>query len=252
MKLSLEGKVALVTGASRGIGKAAALALAEYGCDVAVNCLHRQNRAEEVAASIRSLGCRAVVAQGDVSDPSAVEAIVGRATQALGPIDILVNNAGISSSCWLHEMSLEEWRHTIDSDLTSVFLMTRQVLPSMIQRRSGRIISVSSVAAQDFRMVLGLTHYAAAKGAVISFTRALAHEVAHIGITVNCIAPGTVLTEMAAHRGQEWRTLRNSYVPLGRAGTPEEIAMTVVFLASDAGAFYTGQVLSPNGGETMD
>jgi 3-oxoacyl-[acyl-carrier protein] reductase len=121
----------------------------------------------------------------------------------------------------------------------------------MIERRTGRIINISSVAAQNFRMIMGLVHYATAKGGVISFTRALAHETAQYGITVNSVAPGTVATEIAAYRGEEWRRRRNIEVPLGRAGTPEEIAMTVVFLASPAGSFYTGQVLCPNGGESM-
>lgn len=251
MKLTLEGKVALVTGGSRGIGKATALALGEYGADVAINCLQTKDRADEVKAAICRLGRRAVVVQGDVSKPLEVEVFVKKAVDALGPVDILVNNAGIASSCWLHEMSVEEWQRTINTDLTSVFLVTRQVLPSMIERRTGRIINIGSVAAQNFRMVLGLVHYAAAKGAVISFTRALAHEVAPYGITVNCIAPGTVATEIAAYRGEEWRRRRNAEVPLGRAASPEEVAMTVVFLASSAGDFYTGQVLCPNGGESM-
>lgn len=251
MKYSLEGKVALVTGASRGIGKATALALAEYGADVVVNYKQSTERAEEVVSHIRSLGRKSVAVQGDVSKELEVISLVKKAVDAVGPIDILVNNAGIASSCWLHEMSLEEWQRTIDTDLTSVFLVTRQVLPSMIERRRGCIINISSVSAQNFRIRMGLVHYAAAKGGVISFTRALAHETAEYGITVNSIAPGTVATEIAAHRGEEWRRRRNAEVPLGRAGTPEEIGMTVVFLASPAGAFYTGQVLCPNGGESM-
>jgi 3-oxoacyl-[acyl-carrier protein] reductase len=251
VRQNLEGKVALVTGASRGIGKAIALALGESGAAVAVNCARSLDKAEEVAARIRSMGRRAVVAPADVSSASEVESMVHASVEALGPIDIVVNNAGMASYSWLHEMSIEEWQRTIDTNLSSVYLVTRQVLPSMIERRTGRIISISSVAAQNFRMVMGLVHYAAAKGGVISFTRALAHEVAPHGITVNCIAPGTVLTEIAAHRGEEWRRRRNAEVPLRRAASPEEIAMTAVFLASDAGAFYTGQVLSPNGGESM-
>jgi len=251
MKLALESKVALVTGASRGIGKATALTLAECGADVVVNYIQNAERAEEVAFQIRNLGRKSIAVQGDVSKESEVISFIKKAVDAVGPIDILVNNAGIASSCWLHEMSLEEWQRTIDTDLTSVFLVTRQILPSMIERRRGCIINISSVAAQNFRMMMGLVHYAAAKGGVISFTRALAHETAGYGITVNSIAPGTVATEIAAYRGEEWRRQRNAEVPLGRAGTPEEIAMTVVFLASPAGAFYTGQVLCPNGGESM-
>ena len=251
MRLALESKVALVTGASRGIGKATALTLAEYGADVVVNYMQSAERAEEVVSQIRNLGRKSIAVQGDVSKESEVSSFVKKAVDAVGPIDILVNNAGIASSCWLHEMSLEEWQRTIDTDLTSVFLVTRQILPSMIERRRGCIINISSVAAQDFRMKMGLVHYAAAKGGVISFTRALAHETAGYGITVNSIAPGTVATEIAAYRGEEWRRRRTAEVPLGRAGTPEEIAMTVVFLASPAGAFYTGQVLCPNGGESM-
>jgi NAD(P)-dependent dehydrogenase (short-subunit alcohol dehydrogenase family) len=247
----LNGKVALVTGSSRGIGKATALALAEYGADVAVNCIQGVKQAEDVASSIRRLGRKATVAKGDVSNAEEVDHIVKKATNQLGSVDILVNNAGVASSCWLHEMSLEEWKHIIDTDLTSVFLVTRQVLPSMIERQYGRIINISSVAAQNFRMNMGLVHYSAAKGGVISFTRALAYEVAQYDITVNSIAPGTVLTEIAAQRGAEWRTRRNAEVPLNRGADPKEIAMTVVMLASAAGGFYTGQVLCPNGGESM-
>jgi 3-oxoacyl-[acyl-carrier protein] reductase len=251
MRLALESKVALVTGASRGIGKATALTLAEYGADVVVNYMQSAERAEEVVSQIRNLGRKSIAVQGDVSKESEVISFIKKAVDAVGPIDILVNNAGTASSCWLHEMSLKEWQRTIDTDLTSVFLVTRQILPSMIERRRGCIINISSVAAQNFRIKMGLVHYAAAKGGVISFTRALAHETAGYGITVNSIAPGTVATEIAAYRGEEWRRRRNAEVPLGRAGTPEEIAMTVVFLASPAGAFYTGQVLCPNGGESM-
>lgn len=248
---SVEGMVALVTGASRGIGKATALALARHGADVAVNYRSQREKAEAVAAAIQGLGRRSVAIQGDVSNEGDVKRVVREAVEALGPIDILVNNAGIASSCWLHEMSLAEWQRTIDADLTSVFLVAREALPSMMERRFGRIISISSVSAQNFKLVMGLVHYCAAKGGVISFTRALAHEVAQYGITVNSIAPGTTLTEMAAHRGEEWRRRRNAEVPLGRAATPEEIALTAVMLASPAGGFYTGQVLCPNGGESM-
>jgi 3-oxoacyl-[acyl-carrier protein] reductase len=148
-------------------------------------------------------------------------------------------------------MSLAEWQRTIDVDLTSIFLVTREVVPSMIERRFGRIINVSSVSAQNFKIVMGLVHYCAAKGGVISFTRALAHELAPYGVTVNSIAPGTTLTEISAHRSQEWRQRRNAEVPLGRAASPDEIALTAVMLASPAGGFYTGQVLCPNGGESM-
>ena len=250
MGFPLEGKVALVTGASRGIGKETAIALAQHGADIAVNCLDGIDRAEEVASLIHGIGRRAVVARGDVSKPGDVKIVVDKTVDTLGSVHILVNNAGIASSCLVHEMTVEEWRRTIDVNLTSVFLVTRQVIPSMIEHREGRIINISSVAAQDFRMVMGLVHYAAAKGGVISFTRALSREVAQYGITVNSIAPGTVATEISAWRGEQWRRRRNREVPLGRPATPEEIAMTAVFLASPAGAFYTGQVLCPNGGES--
>ncbi len=248
---SITGKVALVTGAARGIGKATAIALARHGADVAVHYLSQKDRAEAVAAAIQGLGRRAAVVQGDVSRETDVKRLVEEAVGSLDPIDILVNNAGIASSCRFHEMSLAEWQRTIDVDLTSVFLVTREVVPSMIERRTGRIISISSVSAQNFKIVMGLVHYCAAKGGVISFTRALAHELAPYGITVNSIAPGTTLTEIAAHRGEEWRSRRNAEVPLGRAAMPDEIAMTAVMLASAAGGYYTGQVLCPNGGESM-
>jgi 3-oxoacyl-[acyl-carrier protein] reductase len=248
---SLEGQVALVTGASRGIGKETAIALARHGADVAVNCFGGIDRAEEVASIIHGIGRRAVVVCGDVSRPGDVKSVVDKAVDSLGSVHILVNNAGIASSCLVHDMTIEEWQRIIDVDLTSVFVVTRQVLPSMIEQRKGCIINISSVAAQDFRMVMGLVHYAAAKGGVISFTRALSREVAQYGITVNSIAPGTVATEISAWRGEQWQQMRNKEVPLGRPATPEEIAMTAVFLASPAGAFYTGQVLCPNGGESM-
>jgi 3-oxoacyl-[acyl-carrier protein] reductase len=251
VSFSLTGKVALVTGAARGIGNATAIALAKHGADVAVNYLTQEERAEEVAAAIRNLGRNAAAVQGDVSSETDVKRFVAETVKTLGPIDIVVNNAGIASSCWLHEMSLAEWQRTIDVNLTSVFLVTREVVPSMIERRHGRIINISSVSAQNFKIVMGLTHYCAAKGGVISLTRALAHELAPHGITVNSIAPGTTLTEISAQRGEEWRRRRNAEVPLGRAAKPDEIAMTAVLLASAAGGYYTGQVLCPNGGESM-
>ncbi len=243
--------MALVTGAARGIGKAIAMALARHGADVAVNYLTHKDQANGVAEAVRGLGCRSLAVHGDVSKELDVRRFVEEAVAALGPIDILVNNAGIASSCTLQQMSLAEWQRTIDVDLTGVFLVTREVVPSMIARRAGRIINISSVSAQNFKLVMGLVHYCAAKGGVISFTRALAHELAPHGITVNSIAPGTTLTEIAAHRGQEWRRRRNAEVPLGRAALPDEIAFTTVLLASTAGGFYAGQVLCPNGGESM-
>jgi 3-oxoacyl-[acyl-carrier protein] reductase len=251
VSLSVAGKVALVTGGSRGIGKAIVLALARHGADVGINYVARKDRADDVARQVTALGRRAVVVQGDVSREDDVARLAAEAVQALGPIDILVNNAGIASSSPLHETSLAEWQRTIDVDLTSVFLVTREVLPSMIERKWGRVINISSVCAQNFKLVMGLTHYAAAKGGVIALTRAVAHEVAQHGITVNCIAPGTTLTEISAQRSEEWRRKRNAEVPMGRAAQPEEIAMTAVLLASSAGGFYTGQVLCPNGGESM-
>ena len=249
--MDFSGKLALVTGGSRGIGAEICRTLARYGADVAVNYLSQRDKAEAVVAAIRGLGRRAAVVRGDVSKEADVKRLVREAAGSLGPIDILVNNAGIASSCRFHEMSLAEWQRTIEVDLTSVFLVTREVVPSMIERRFGRIISISSVSAQNFKIVMGLVNYCAAKGGVISFTRALAHELAPYGITVNSIAPGTTLTAIAAHRGEEWRRRRNAEVPLGRAAQPEEIAMTAVLLASAAGGYYTGQVLCPNGGESM-
>ena len=249
--MSLEGKVALVTGSSRGIGKAIALALAKYGADVAVNYIRNGDKADEVASEIRNLGRKTVVVKADVSKASEVEYLVTKTVNTLGPVDILVNNAGIVSFRRLHEMSLEEWQKIIDADLTSVFLVTRHVLPSMIERRRGRIINISSVAAQNYRLVLGLVHYATAKGGIIAFTRVLAHEVAQYGITVNAIAPGSIATEINVYHDEEWWKQRLAVVPLGHVGTPGDVAMSAVFLASSCGDFYTGQVLCPNGGESL-
>jgi 3-oxoacyl-[acyl-carrier protein] reductase len=247
----LSGKVALVTGSSRGIGRGIALALARHGADVAINCVSNVSRAEDVAEEIRRCGRRSIVIRADVAKAAEAERLASETTSGLGPIDILVNNAGIVSFRPLHEMPVEEWQRIIDADLTSVFLVTRMVLRSMIERRAGRIINISSVSAQNYRLKLGIVHYATAKGGLIAFTRVLAHEVAEYGITVNAIAPGSIATDINVQHDEAWWKQRISVIPLGHVGVPEDVALTAVFLASSAGNFYTGQVLCPNGGESV-
>jgi len=245
----LNGRVALVTGASRGIGAAIALALGREGAAVGINYRQSEAQAAEVVAAIRAAGSKALPLRADVTDGTSVRAMVAGMLSAFGQIDVLVNNAGILTDALLHQMSDETWDEMIATNLRSVFLCARAVLPHMLERGSGKIINVSSLLGQ--KGMPGRTHYAAAKGGVIAFTRALAREVGPRGIHVNAIAPGLIETELVGPITDEIRRERSAILALRRLGLPEDVAPTAVFLASDGSNYYSGQTLSPNGGDTM-
>jgi 3-oxoacyl-[acyl-carrier protein] reductase len=243
----LAGKVAVVTGASRGIGKAIALALASEGAKVAVNYASSSSAADTLVQEIQAIGSEAIAVPADVSKPEQVDSLIKTATDRWGHIDILVNNAGITKDTLLLRMKLEDWQAVIDLNLTGVFLCTRAVSKLMLKQKSGRIINIASVAGQMGNP--GQANYSAAKAGVIGFTKTVAKELASRGITVNAVAPGFITTDMTA--GLEAEGILN-YIPLGRYGTPEEIAGMVRFLAVDpAAAYITGQVFNVDGGMVM-
>jgi 3-oxoacyl-[acyl-carrier protein] reductase len=245
----LDGRVALVTGASRGIGAAIATAFGREGAAVVVNYHRSAGPASAVVAAVEEAGGKALAIRADVRDGGAVRALVADALAAFGRIDVLVNNAGVLNVVALHEMSEAVWDEMIATNLRSVFLVTRAVLPGMLARGSGKIINVSSQFGQ--KGFPGHVHYAAAKGGVIAFTRALAREVGPRGIHVNAIAPGPIETELMGPITEEWRREKSQIFALRRIGVPEDVAPTAVFLASDASNYYAGQTLCPNGGDLM-
>ena len=246
----LAGKVALVTGGSRGIGEAIVYALAEEGADIGVNYVKNKELAERVCENIRKKnGVNAIALRADVSIPAEVQEMVDTMLKEFGKIDVLVNNAAIVSRGKLVDTSLEEWNRVLNTNLTSIFLCTKAVLPSMLERREGRIINIAS----DIAQIGGAERsaYCAAKGGVIAFTKAVAHEVAKDGVLVNCIAPGGIETEMFASNSEEWLKSKRSSLPLRRFGLPGEVAPSVVFLASSDGNLYVGQTLGANCGAVM-
>lgn len=241
----LFGQVAIVTGASRGIGKSIAITLAKAGAYVVVNYRHQANAAREVAQACRAIGSKAIAVQADVSNPTDVDRLVNSA-QELGPIRVLVNNAGVASSRLLLDTTLEEWDSLMQSNLTAPFLCSKAVLPHMIRNGYGRIINISSVwgiSGGSFEVA-----YSASKGGMIAFTKALAKEVAPSGITVNTVAPGAIETDMLNSLTVEELKAIELETPVGRLGQPDDVAHCVLFLASPDSSFMTGQVISPNGG----
>jgi 3-oxoacyl-[acyl-carrier protein] reductase len=244
----LSGKTALVTGAARGIGHAIALAYAREGADVAVLDLRKEN-AEKTAAEISALGVRGIAFGADVGSESDVIFAFNKVLSSFGHIDILVNNAGIDTTSLVVDMSTDMWDEMMRINLRSVFLCSRQVLPSMLERKYGRIINISSQLAH--KGAPQMAHYAAAKAGVIGFTRSLAYEVALNGITVNAICPGPVETELFRGLPEAWRKRKLAELPIGRAATVNEIAPVAVLLASDEGSYFVGATLNPNGGDYM-
>jgi len=239
----LKGRVALITGSSRGIGRAIAIALAKAGADIALNFLRRAPEARAVELEIRRLERRCVSVQADVSSASDVELIIRTAESELGPIDILVNNAGVSHPQPIEEITERDWDETIAVNLKSCFLMTRAVLPGMLARKWGRIVNLSSVAA-NAGGVVG-PHYTASKAGILGLTRFYAQRLAKEGITVNAIAPALIETEMVTSNP----AARPDRIPMGRFGTPEEVAAVAAMLARNA--YITGQTIHVNGGWFM-
>jgi 3-oxoacyl-[acyl-carrier protein] reductase len=242
----LEGKLALVTGASRGIGRAIAYELAREGADVIINYKGSEDLAKTLAEEIEKLGRKAYLSRFDVSNPQEVKEKIKEIESTIGNIHILVNNAGITRDGLFLRMKEEDWDAVIKTNLYSVFYVTHAVLPMMTKQRWGRIINISSVVA--FTGNIGQTNYAAAKAGLIGFTKSLALEVAGRNITVNAVAPGYIETDMTAKLPEKVKNAFIENIPLKRAGTPEEVAHLVAFLASEKAAYITGCVFHINGG----
>jgi 3-oxoacyl-[acyl-carrier protein] reductase len=247
MTTEFTGRVVLITGGSRGIGRAAALRLARDGADIALSYVSRAADAEQTAAEIRALGRRALCRQCNVANPDDIKRLVDEARQ-LGPIDYLVHSGGISSIRDHSTLSLDLWRETIDVNLTGTYLAVFAVKDEMIQRRFGRIVTISSVAALRPRKMQ--IHYASAKAGVIAFTRCCAEAFAP-HVRINCVAPGLIDTEMARVLPPDMRQAVVDQTPLGRLGTPEEIAAVIRFLLSDESSFMTGHTIAASGGRIM-
>ncbi len=245
--MKLSDRVAIVTGAGRGIGRALALKLAGAGAVVVVNDINED--CQEVAHEIGATGRQSLAVIADVSSPTDVAGLVEKTTVAFGKVDILINNAGIARDQLVMRMSDEDWDRVLAVDLKSVFLCTRAVLRYMIKQRWGRIISISSIVGLVGNP--GQANYASAKAGIIGFTRAVAKEVASRGITVNAIAPGFIDTEMTQRLSENQRQELLSRIPLGRLGSPDDVAAAVAFLASEDAGYITGQVLTVDGGIAM-
>ncbi len=245
MKMDLKGKTAIVTGASRGIGRATALALAKAGADIVINYNRSGEAAEEVKAEIEAAGSRALSVRADVSSYSDCEALASAAIDHFKRIDILINNAGITADNLLIRMKPDEWSSVIDTNLTGVYNCTRAVMrPLLKQKSGGRIINVASVS--GIYGNTGQANYAAAKGGVIAFTKSLAKELGSRSITVNAVAPGFIETDMTGGLTEQFREGVLSRIALGRLGRAEEVAEVILFLASSA-SYVTGQVIAVDG-----
>ncbi|MBE7385234.1 MAG: 3-oxoacyl-[acyl-carrier-protein] reductase [Leptolyngbya sp. SIO1E4] len=244
----LTDKVAIVTGASRGIGRAVALTLAAAGAHVVVNYARSSTAADEVVAQIAEAGGSVIALQADVSKADQVDALVKATLDKWGRVDVLVNNAGIARDALLLRMKPEDWQAVVDLNLTGVFLCTRAISKIMLKQRAGRIINIASVAGLMGNP--GQANYSAAKAGVIGFTKTVAKELAARGITANAVAPGFIQTDMTEDLSNTEEILK--YIPLGRYGQPEEVAGLIRFLAADPAAGYiTGQVLTIDGGMVM-
>ena len=245
----MDKRIALVTGAGRGIGRAIALELAKDGCAVAVNYSRSEGPANEVAAEIRAMGGEAVAVKANVSDAAEVKEMFKLVAEQLGAVNILVCNAGITKDNLLMRMKESEWADVIDTDLNSLFYCAKEAVRPMLKGRWGRIIAITSVNA--LRGGAGQCNYAAAKAGMIGFIKSLAREVAAKGITANAIAPGFIETDMTAVLSDELKGKFVESIPAGRAGTPRDVAGAAVFLASENASYIQGQVIAVDGGITM-
>jgi 3-oxoacyl-[acyl-carrier protein] reductase len=245
--INLSGRIAIVTGASRGIGRSIAGLLAAQGATVVAAA--RESHAAAVCDEIQAAGGRAVAASVDVTDRASVDRLVAETLETHGRIDILVSNAGIARDQLLLRLKPEDWDAVLATNLTALFTCAQAVIKPMVKQRAGRIISISSVVGQAGNP--GQTNYAASKAGIIGFSKALALEVASRGITVNVVAPGMIDTDMTRALGERAHETWAAKIPLGRLGTPDDVAAAVCFLASDAASYITGQVLAVNGGMYM-
>ena len=247
--MQLEGKVALVTGASRGIGRAVAIRLAKSGAKIAVNYAGNQAAAEEVKQIIEQNGGEAILVQADISNAESVDAMVAAVMEAFGRIDILVNNAGITRDTLLMRMKEADWNAVIQTNLTGVFYVTKAVSKIMMKQRYGKIVNMSSVV--GLMGNAGQANYAAAKAGVIGFTKSMAKELAARNLTVNAIAPGFIATDMTAVLSDKVKEDLATKIPMGRLGEADDIASAVLFLVSDSANYITGQTLNVDGGMVM-
>ncbi|MEX5286008.1 3-oxoacyl-[acyl-carrier-protein] reductase [Selenomonas sputigena] len=245
----LDGKAALVTGASRGIGRAIALRLAAEGARVAINYAGNAKAAEEVKAAIEAAGGTALLCQADVADSAAVEAMIAEVVKAFGSLDILVNNAGITRDGLLLRMKDEDFDAVVDTNLKGVFYCTKAAAKIMMKKRRGRIVNMASVV--GLMGNAGQANYAAAKAGILGFSKSVARELASRGITVNMVAPGFIGTDMTAVLPDTVKEKMLEDIPLGRMGEPEDVAEAVLFLVSDQASYITGQVVNVDGGMVM-
>lgn len=242
--MKLSGQIAVVTGSSRGIGKAIALGLAQHGADVAINYRSNKDSALDVADQIKSLGQRSIVVEADLTIPSTAEMLVSKVIEQLGSIDILVNNVGDFFFKPIARMHPDEWRYVIDSNLSSVYYLCHAVLPKMRSRQKGKIINIGLSPTYLVRGAPNVAAYSIAKTGVLILSRSLAVEEAQHGITVNCVSPGLIDNGYLPPEQREWMQKR---VPMGRLGNPEEIAEAVAFLASDNASYISGANLAVAG-----
>jgi len=249
MALPFAGRVALVTGGSRGIGRATALRLAAEGADVAISYASRSAAAEAVVAELVALGRRAIAVPCDVSQPEQVERLVGRTRTELGPIDLLAHCGAISNICDHTELDWPRWKETLDVNLNGTYLVVFAVKDQMIERQFGRIVTISSIAGLRPRQMQ--IHYSTAKAGVIAFTRSCAEAFGPHNVRINCVAPGLVETEMVHVLPDDRLRELIQVTPMRRIGAPEEIAATIRFLLSEEASFMTGQTLVPSGGREM-
>ena len=242
-------RLALVTGGSRGIGRAIALALGKNGCDVAVNYNASAGAAEALCGELAALGVRASAFRADVSDRSQVEALFKAVEAGMGPVEILVNNAGITRDNLLMRMKSEDWDAVLAANLNSAFYCTKEAIRGMAKARWGRIVSIASVVGLVGNT--GQTNYSASKAGLIGFSKSVAREYAARGVTVNVVAPGFIGTDMTGVLKEQVKEAILGQIPLGRMGAPEDVARAVAFFASEESSYVTGQVLAVDGGMTM-